>query len=382
MNKFEVLPYASAALLPVIGAAIWNWVPARKQTRGSTFFGATVTAGFGESSAGVTILRQFRRRLWTWALAGTALCMVGIALVPRAWQPVYSDGPTPSSVICTGDCDGSRIEHREMAIQGYVVAAGTWAMLGAMVAFVLGNRRTRREAAAPAEPTVRIASLAVEDETESRWVGFVDWLAMLGPPAIPAATLIFLAIYRHQASPVLSRRFDVLSTFYGLVVGLCFGTANQWALRFRTRSSDWAPTAAASRKYRTYLGANLAFVFGFIVWQLCSMIVMGYSGTVPWLRPFRTPVHLLMLLELLLPVFAGAMWLWLKRHVATESSDPMADKYWKWGYIYFNPEDSALVVPLRAGVGFSHNFARASVWWVGGAVVAVTMAMLVGAFRL
>ena len=44
--------------------------------------------------------------------------------------------------------------------------------------------------------------------------------------------------------------------FFGLILGLmCAG--NQWALRFRARSSDWAPTAAASHKYRTYLGVKM-----------------------------------------------------------------------------------------------------------------------------
>ena len=37
----------------------------------------------------------------------------------------------------------------------------------------------------------------------------------------------------------------------------------------------------------------------------------------------------------------------------------MADRYWKWGYFYCNyPEDSALVVPARAGIGFSYNYAQ------------------------
>jgi uncharacterized membrane protein len=75
------------------------------------------------------------------------------------------------------------------------------------------------------------------------------------------------------------------------------------------------------------------------------------------------------------------MHFWLKRHVATESGDPVADRYWKWGYFYFNPEDPALVVPLRSGIGFSHNYAHRSVWWTSGAVVAMT-AMLVQIFRL
>jgi len=382
MTESQILPYASAILLPTLGTAVWNWVPTRKQTRGNTFFGARVAADFPDSSAAVEILKQYRRRLWTWMLAGAALAILGIALVPQTPPVVFSVSPTQDRVICTGDCDGSLHMHRQMIVHGAVIGSALWGMLSTSIAFSLGHRRTRREATAPVERTIRMASLALEDEPESRWVGCVGWLAMLVPPAAPVATLVFLAIHWHQAAPFFSRSYNLFTAIYGLVLGLCFGTANQWALRFRARSSDWAPTPAASHKYRTYLGATLAFVFGFIIWQLCSSILMSFSGTVAWLRPFHSTSHAQFFLPFLFPLAAWAMVLWLKKHLATESGDPMADRYWKWGYFYFNPEDSALVVPARSGIGFSHNYAHRSVWWVGGAVVLVTMIGLVNSFRL
>ena len=55
----------------------------------------------------------------------------------------------------------------------------------------------------------------------------------------------------------------------------------------------------------------------------------------------------------------------------------MSDACWKWGSVYFNPNDPAIVVPLRTGVGESLNCARPSVWVVGGAVMALTIASLV-----
>ena len=42
MSGPQVFLYASAVLLPVLCATVWNWVPTRKQTRGNTFFGARV----------------------------------------------------------------------------------------------------------------------------------------------------------------------------------------------------------------------------------------------------------------------------------------------------------------------------------------------------
>jgi hypothetical protein len=381
MSEIQVFPYVSAIFLPVLCAAVWNWVPTRKQTRGNTFFGARVAPEFRDSSAGVAILRQFRRRLWAWTFAGAALCVLGIALVPEDQPPVFSDGPTPNSVVCSGDCNGSLSEHREVTIHWLVTGAAVLGGLAPLIAFALGRRRTLREATALAEPTIRTASLAFEDEPVPWWVGFVSWLAILGPPLIPAATLVFLALHWYQ-TPYFSRPDSLVTAVYGLVLGLCFGTANQWAFLFRARSSDWAPTAAASHKYRTYLGAMLAFVFGFMAWQMCWPVVVSYSDRVTWLRPFNriapTPIAVVFLLLLC----AGGMHFWLRRHVATESGDPMADRYWKWGYFYCNPEDSALVVPARAGIGFSYNYAHSSVQWVSAAVVMATVAMLVQTFRL
>jgi uncharacterized membrane protein len=33
-------------------------------------------------------------------------------------------------------------------------------------------------------------------------------------------------------------------------------------------------------------------------------------------------------------------------------------KNWKWGFIYFNPNDSRSFVPKRVGIGWTINFAR------------------------
>ena len=382
MNKFDILPYATVVVLSVLGAGTWNWVPARKQTRRATFFGARVTEEFRESSAGLAILKQFRLRLWTWTTAIATLCMLGMALVPQVQMPVYYEGPTPDSAICTGDCDGSQSMHRESMIHGIVMGAVMTCGLAPLLAFALGRRRTLREADAPAEPTVRVASLVIEEEPENWWVELVDWLAMLGPPMAPAAKVVFLAFHWQEPSSAFTRSENLVTAVYGLALGLCFGTATQWALRYRTRSSDWAPTATASHKYRAYLGAMTAFIFGFLTWQMCWQVMMSYSDSVSWLRPFHRTTPALPMVLFLFPLCAWGMRLWLKRHIATESGDPMADRYWKWGYFYFNPEDPALLVPLRSGIGFSHNYAHRSVWLVLGAATMMTLAALLQAFRL
>ena len=161
-------------------------------------------------------------------------------------------------------------------------------------------------------------------------------------------------------------------------------TAIQWALRFRARSSDWAPTPGASHKYRTYLGAMNAFVFGFIVCQLCAVQLIELSASVAFLPRFAMHTYFLATFPAQ-GLWVAGIWrmrFWLARHLATGSGDPMPDTCWKWGCVYFNPSDPVLVVPLRTGVGLSYNCARPTVWMVATAVTGLTIASLVQSFGL
>ena len=50
------------------------------------------------------------------------------------------------------------------------------------------------------------------------------------------------------------------------------------------------------------------------------------------------------------------------------------DRFWKGGMIYYNPDDPALLVEKRFGVGWTLNFARPTAWVFIGAVVVVIVA--------
>jgi hypothetical protein len=47
---------------------------------------------------------------------------------------------------------------------------------------------------------------------------------------------------------------------------------------------------------------------------------------------------------------------------AVPVGDRTPDRYWKLGVFYFNPDDSAIVVEKRFGLGYSMNFARPTTW--------------------
>jgi uncharacterized membrane protein len=331
-----------AVLGVLLAAAVWHWTPSRGQSRGNTFFGAHVETGFAESRKGAAILYEFRVRLW--------LCAVAVAV---------------SSML--------------VPLHFAVIAGPIFSSLTGLAAFALAHRRTQRDAVRFAEPTLRVASAVAEDETDAVWLGVLDWLVIIVPLVLPTVTLTFLVLYWNQL-PTNGRATPLVFVLFGWI--LCFMCAsNQWALRFRARSSDWASTPSASHKYRTYLGVLQAAVFTFITWQICALtlIVIPLNGTLPSPRHLHMPTYFMVSFpaETLLVVLVWRMRFWLKRHLAAESSDPMSDTCWRWGYFYFNQCDPALVVPLRTGVGQSFNYARPSVWVVGMAVTVMTAATFI-----
>lgn len=69
IELLETLSRLLYAAVFVFHAAAWHWSTGRSQARGPTFFGARANASFAESEVGRAILRTFRWRLWSSAIA-------------------------------------------------------------------------------------------------------------------------------------------------------------------------------------------------------------------------------------------------------------------------------------------------------------------------
>ena len=54
-------------------------------------------------------------------------------------------------------------------------------------------------------------------------------------------------------------------------------------------------------------------------------------------------------------------------------SDGTPDACWKLGLIYYNPEDSALMVEKRFGIGYTVNFGNRTLWWIVGVAALVIL---------
>lgn len=50
--------------------------------------------------------------------------------------------------------------------------------------------------------------------------------------------------------------------------------------------------------------------------------------------------------------------------IIVASQNSTDGRFWKAGLFYFNPEDSALMVPKRQGFGYTLNFGRPACWLI------------------
>ena len=100
--------------------------------------------------------------------------------------------------------------------------------------------------------------------------------------------------------------------------------------------------------------------------QFCALPFMDMNS---YFR-FSFPAQFLLLGDVL------CMRSWLAKHFDPQGSDAMSDDRWKWGYFYSNPDDPALIVPLRSGLGFSYNLARPSIRVLGGVIAIAIVAVL------
>ncbi|MGH9683127.1 MAG: DUF5808 domain-containing protein [Candidatus Acidiferrales bacterium] len=155
------------------------------------------------------------------------------------------------------------------------------------------------------------------------------------------------------------------------------------------------PNAWASRDWRGVYGPLLfgATVDGLLVvvaWigsRVSRKTVMQYA-TVRSLQLFLYPATLSFILVALLPLVSVPAWViptvllasaaaliywsYVKVNAAPETERIPKDK-WKAGILYWNPEDPAILVPKRFGIGYTINFANKWSWLVMVVLVVIIL---------
>lgn len=340
MNGDSIAMFVCVLLI----AVLLHWLPLWR--RSSLWFGVTVAPDFRNTPEALRVLRQYRIEMWTLSLVVSVLLWAGV--------------------------------RREA---NWTLAAGPLLQtLGAVIAFARGRNRTRPYARHPAG--TRAASLAAASEhLPGGAVGIIVPYAML------AAAAIFLQANWQR----LPRRFPV---HWGLN-----GTPDQWAER-TWRSVDGPLLAGV-------LAIALVQLLGFLIvaasprarmaetadWTACFrranlrlIVAMGWTlaalFAVLALNPYLSGGDSLVIPAWLMVaaiLVVTAAFIWPIVRICQESgsgSDGTPDECWKLGQIYYNPNDPALLVEKRFGVGYTINFGNRASWLLVALLVLIILVPL------
>ena len=242
--------------------------------------------------------------------------------------------------------------------------AGLTPLVAGMAAFLRERNAVRRLAASAHD--VREADLSAQDERIPRWC----WLA-LPPFAAPAAAALYLRARWDDIQP----RFPV-----------------HWGIDGPDR---WASKTAAQ-------------VYGSLLFAAVLMLLMLAITVATFYGARRTPQRRVILKVMVLamyllasmftavglhPLFAFSIWwivvpvclfaivitVWLYRvfNDPKHPAEATPDECWYLGMFYYNPQDPAVFVQRRVGLGYTFNFGSVWAWIILGGTVATTIGLAV-----
>jgi len=291
------------------------------------------------------------------------------------------------------------------SIAGPLVAHLTVTWGGIAVAIGLYLHLHRRAKAWEAPPSGWSAAGTVEGARVWTWTGPVTMAfslaASLGmaiaalrvydrlPEEIPVHFGLDGTPDRWESKSLLSLlMLPLLSGFLGIYLGI-FAHLMAQAKRWIRRGADAAARRAqvafqnATVGYLCILAAANVFLFGAIQRDVLRTALDG--------RGRLSPLFWIAFATLLFVSFGGIVFLLLRFGQAGarrershgDLPDELAnDRFWRWGSIYANPDDSALMVEKRFGIGYTLNFGNPRAVWllvgfVGGLAGITVLAGLV-----
>ena len=314
------------SLYPLVLAAVFlQFMPLL--TRRGIFFSATVGPEFSHSAEGRRLLRSFRWQVALW----TVLAIVLMALMVPGRPKWAALGPL-------------------MLL-----------LAGAMASYWRKFREIHSHYGVHA-PEVRQASLSVSEANENfnLWIIVMPFLAL-------AATALYLNLHWNE----LPQSFPV---HWGTN-----GQPNRWVSR------DWHGVYGP-----LLFGAYLNVVFLAMAWIMSHesrKTAMRYV-TVRGMQFLLYPITITFVLLGLRPLLQTSIWLgqgvmlaslvgllyWSYRRISApaakdEVPEPLSDDYWKAGVFYWNPDDPAIFVSKRVGIGYTMNFANKWSWIAIGTIL-------------
>lgn len=316
---------AEVALMSIVHlvfvAVIFQFTPLL--TRQGVYFGATVDPEFPRSDDGRRLLRSYRLQAALWAILAIGLELV---LSPRYRLTAIL---LPLLLMIAGCTLSYWLKFREVHQRH-------------------GQRR----------PEIRQADLSAQPSRER-------FNPMLWIP--PFAALAVTAAYLQTQWNRLPERFPVhwgasgqpdrwssrepLTVFAPILIGAAM---NLFLLLMAWLFSRM-PRATIMRRITVRLIEVLLYPLT-LTFVIVALLPLGLVVPV-WLIP-----------AIMLVCVAGLI-IWSYRQIAAPvladaAPDPQSDSYWKAGMFYYNPNDPAIFVAKRVGIGYTVNFANKMCWLV------------------
>jgi len=308
--------------IAILNAAILWFMP--RLTRPDLYFAVTVPPGFRDGPNGRVILGRYRMELILFSVLAFTVFVAGTVLIGIGFA---SAGP----------------------------------MIQIVAGFIAFYRARNRVLPHATQPTmIREAELHLDKRTSPG-----GWIAAAGPFVLVAVCAGYLWI--HGSTPV-----------HGLIVYVLVMTANLTGLTVLLYGlGHWVrpvysggPERARERQFRRTVAAIVLGAEYYMVIQASwlSLVPRHHDLIGLGLLPLVLVLVLVVILVLARLGQGGSRLAAAEKSASTASAvvvgDRTPDRYWKLGVFYFNPDDSAIIVEKRFGLGYSLNFARPTTWGI------------------
>ena len=330
--EIQVIIAATIGGMVILNAAILWFMP--RLTRPDLYFAVTVPPRFPDQPDGKLILGRYRMELILVSVLALIVFFAGIALFGIRFGPA---GP----------------------------------MIQTLAGFIAFYRARKRVLPHAVQPTmIREAQLHPDNRIIPG-----GWMAALGPFVLLAVCAGYLWIQgsshvhlsaHPEASPahgLIVYFLSMTATLTGLSV-LLYGLAH-WV---RPVYSGGPERARELQFRRTVAAVVLGAEYCITIQASWLILAPRYQGPIGLGLLPLAPIFTLVVILLLARLGQGGSRLAPAQKSSTASVAPVGDRtpdrYWKLGIIYFNPDDSAILVEKRFGLGYSVNFARPTTWGI------------------
>lgn len=340
MNATGLYHHTFLVLTVLLMSALALLTPA--WTRRDVFFGVTVSKEFLETAAARALLRGYRLRVLAISVLALAVAVAGL-LLQQAWLGTAGVALAVSALFF-----------------GYA-----WAHLGTREHRAEGlPRRTVTLAPGPELPRISplLQLLPFVLLAAAGGVLALQWEAL--PQSFPVHWNL-----QGEADRFASR--SVASVFGPLFSGIftcaLIGALAHFTLTRTKRVASTPELAESDARQRSTVH------FGLVGIGLWMALLFSTLALLPLLPGGAFIPRYLGTASIL---FAVVVLIWIVRLARIRSrihqagnGDATSDRYWKFGFIYVNPEDPALLVEKRFGIGYTANFANRLTWLLFAALV-------------